>query len=155
MPHRLMNLPGSDLLLVLIALAGGLGAVFAQPVIGEFSGVICGALLLAYIRASMDVRQRVYYCIASGLAALPFMGMASRQIAYLWPYLADVSHMPGGFAAVMVALPAVMLVRAGTRWIEDHPEKVFAWLWSLVPERWRGRRVPPPSTPDQGGQGDA
>ncbi|MGP1274362.1 MAG: hypothetical protein ACQRW7_02960 [Caulobacterales bacterium] len=170
MPHRLLSLPGSDMLLALIAMAGGLGAVLAQPIIGELSGVICGALLLAYIRASMDLRQRVFYCLASGLAALPFMGLASRAIIHFWPAAGDAAHMAGGFAAVMVCLPFVMLIRAGTRWIEDHPQQVFAWLWSLVPERWRARQngvpviVPPladadqpaapPPSPGSGGQGD-
>lgn len=159
MPHRLMNLPGVELAFLIMAFAGGLGAVLAQPVIGELSGVICGALLLGWIRRSMDLRQRAFYCLASFLAALPFMGPASRLIGQLYPPWADVAYMAGGFAAVMVCLPGVMLVRAGTRWVEDHPEQVFAWLWSLVPERWRGRRngepviAPPPS--DQGGQGDA
>lgn len=150
MPDRLSNMPAIDVLLAIIAIAGGLGAVFAQPVIGEVSGVICGALLLAYIRRSMSLVQRVFYSLASFLAALPFMGPASRFIGQLWPYMADVSHMAGGFAAVMVALPAVMLLRAGTRWVEDHPERVFAWAWSLIPERWRGG----PGRGRDGGPGD-
>lgn len=140
MPHRLTNFPGTDMVLAIIALAGGLGAVLAEPIFGELSGVICGALLLAYIRRSMTLVQRVFYSLASFLAALPFMGPASRIVGQLYPPVADVAYMMGGFAAVMVCLPAVMLLRAGTRWIEDHPDKVFAWLWSLVPERWRGRR---------------
>lgn len=140
MTGRVINSNGFEAVMAIIAVAGGMGAWMAIPYLLELSGVVFGCLTLLWIRRAMPMCARLQYAAVSGISGLALAPMLVDVARHFAPFLTDSVKLAIGFATVMVCLPLVMLVRAGTKWVEDHPEKVMAWLWSLVPESWRGKK---------------
>lgn len=124
-----------------LAVASGATAlsvvVFQANVMLPLAGLFSGFCLLFYLRRRLSWKDRLFYALASFAAALPFVWAASDVAEAYWPAMPGSGRIAVGFLCMMVALPFVSALRAGTRQIEDNPSLLLGWVNRLLPERFR------------------
>lgn len=110
---------------------GGVGSVSLFYLIPapylELSGLLIGALMLAYLRRSVSWSDRLYYSVASlafgALIAHALAGAAATRFdagPHWFPLI--------GGCSVLIALPFVELLRGIGRRIQGKPDPFVDWI---------------------------
>ncbi|XBQ15791.1 MAG: hypothetical protein ABL308_12640 [Oceanicaulis sp.] len=155
-PPGASDAPGAVIAHVSAGAAGvaSLGVFIAQShILLPLAGMGCGFCLLFWLRRKLLWWERLFYALASFFAALPFVWPISDWALAAWPGTPPSARMAVGFLTMMTLLPLVILLRAGTKWIEDNPAAAWLWINNRLPERWRWKPKPKPPEPPGGGAG--